>query len=142
MCSAFSRVTIDQNIYRDIVKNRKNHNIFIDLEKEDILAKNWHYKDEQGRIFGPYSAQQMNDLFQLFKFTEKYRVKKKYVNDDFISFKYLIKRYYKKILSEKLNMDKTRSKALSKKTIEFRKGDLISMKGKSRIEKFSSQGRV
>lgn len=83
----------------------------------------------------------MNDFFKFEKIGEKYKVKKKFVNDDFIPFKLLIKRYYKKILAEKLDIQKTRSRALSKKTVEFKKGDLIKNK-KSRIEKFSSQGRV
>ena len=60
------------------------------------------------------------------------------MNDDFIPIKILIKRYYKKILAEKLDIEKTRSRALSKKTVEFRKGDLIKGKSKHKIEKFSS----
>ena len=140
ICSAFSRVTIDQNIYHDIVKNRKTHNVFTDLEEPDadLKAKVWHYLDEKGNIFGPFSSQQMNDFFQLHKFSDKIKIKKKYVNDDFVPMKLLIKRYYKKILAEKLDIDKTRSKALSKKMVEFRKGDLIKGKSKNRIEKFAS----
>jgi hypothetical protein len=57
ICSAFSRVTIDQNIYSDIVKNRKNHNIFLDLEDDDPKEKKWYYKDEKENIFGPYSSE-------------------------------------------------------------------------------------
>ena len=57
ICSAFSRVTIDQNIYSDIVKNRKNHNIFLDLEEDDPKEKKWYYKDEKENIFGPYSSE-------------------------------------------------------------------------------------
>lgn len=41
-----------------------------------------------------------------------------------------------------MDIEKTASKALSKKTIEFRKGDLVKKGKKVRIEKFSSQGRV
>ena len=67
----------------------------------------------------------MNDFFQFCKISDKCKVKKKYVNDDFVQLKILIKRYYKRILSEKLDIDKTKSRALSKKTVEFRKGDLI-----------------
>lgn len=69
-------------------------------------------------------------------------MKKKHVNDDFIPFKVLIKRYYKKILADKMDIDKTRSRALSKKTIEFKKGDLIKGSRNKIEEKFSSQGRV
>ena len=56
ICSAFSRITIDQNIYADIIKNRKDHDLFLELEKEDIKEKQWYYKDERKNIFGPYSA--------------------------------------------------------------------------------------
>lgn len=77
------------------MKNRKDHNIFIDLEEEDsdLKDKVWHYMDEKENIFGPFSTQQMNDFFQLHKFSEKCKVKKKYTNDDFVPFKILIKRY-------------------------------------------------
>ncbi len=98
------------------MKNRKKHNMFIDLEDEDINTKSWHYMDENDNIYGPYSSNQMNDYFKLYKFTEKYKVKKKDENDDFISIRIIIKRYYKKILLENLDIDKTRSRALSKKT--------------------------
>lgn len=64
------------------------------------------------------------------------------MNDDWVPFKIIIKRYYKKILAEKMDIDKTRSRALSKKTAEFKKGDLIKGQNKNKIEKFSSQGRV
>lgn len=143
LCSAFSRVTIDKNIYIDIIKNRKAHNIFLDLAEkgENIDEKQWHYMDDKDNIFGPFSTQQMNDFFKLFKLNEKFKVKKKFDSDDFIPFKVLIKRYYKKMLAEKLDIEKTRSRALSKKTVEFRKGDLVKTK-KNQIEKFSSQGRV
>ena len=79
----------------------------------------------------------MNDFFQLFKFTEKFKVKKKYINDDYISLKVIIKWYYKKILAENLDIDKTSYKALSRKTQEFWKGNWIKfVKGKSKIERF------
>lgn len=106
--------------------------------KENLDDKVWHYMDEKENIFGPFSSNQMNDFFQLHKITDKYRVKKKYVHDDFVSFKILIKRYYKKILAEKMDIDKTRSRALSKKTAEFKKGDLVKGQNKNKIEKFSS----
>jgi hypothetical protein len=142
LCSAFSRITIDKTVYLDIIKNRKKHNIFLDLEEEDIKEKKWHYKDEKDNIFGPYSSEKMNDFFQLYKLTEKFKVKEKHRNDDFIPFKILIKRYYKKILAENLDIEKSRSRTLSKKTQEFRKGDRIKNNNKNKKESFVNQGRV
>jgi len=84
----------------------------------------------------------MNDMFKLHKLNDTFKVKCKFKNDDFISFKIIIKRYYKKILSENLDIEKTRSRALSKKTKEFRKGDKIQRKRKTRSEFFQNQGRI
>lgn len=142
LCSAFSRITIDKTVYMDIIKNRKKHNVFLDLEDEDIKEKKWHYKDEKDNIYGPYSSEKMNDFFQLYKLTERFKVKQKHKNDDFIPFKILIKRYYKKIISENLDIEKSRSRTLSKKTQEFRKGDRIKSKNKNKRESFVNQGRV
>lgn len=65
ICSAFSRVTIDKNIYYDIIKNRKCHNLFLELEDEDenYDDKLWHYMDGKENIYGPFSTRQMNDFF-------------------------------------------------------------------------------
>jgi|GEM_PF-6624602 len=71
ICSAFSRVTIDQNIYADIIKNRKEHDLFLDLETEDEKEKKWHYMDDRKNIYGPYSSLQMNDMFKLYKLNDK-----------------------------------------------------------------------
>ncbi len=81
----------------------------------------------------------MNDMFKLHKLNEDSKVKEKFKNDDFIWIKLVIKRYYKKILAENLDIEKTRSRALSKKTIEFRKGDRVKRKsGKFRTETFKT----
>ena len=142
LCSAFSRMTIDQTVYGDIVTNRKKHDIFLDLETEDVKEKKWHYMDEKGNIYGLYSSQQMNDLFRFFKLNEKCRVKRNYVDDDYVPLKIIIKRYYKKILSENLNIDKGAQKALSKKTQEFRKGSKLEINKGQKKESFRNQGRV
>ena len=40
------------------MKNRKAHNIFIDLEEKDadVDEKVWHYMDEKENIYGPFST--------------------------------------------------------------------------------------
>ena len=142
LCSAFSRMTIDQTIYGDIITNRKKHDIFLALETEDSKEKKWHYMDEKGNIYGLYSSLQMNDLFRFFKLNEKCKVKRNYVDDDYVPLKLIIKRYYKKILSENLNIDKGAKTALSKKTQEFRKGSKIEIAKGQKKESFKNQGRV
>ena len=56
LCSSFSRITIDKTVYADIIHNRKKHNIFLDLDEEDVNEKKWHYMDGNDNIFGPYST--------------------------------------------------------------------------------------
>ena len=82
-------------------------------------------------------------MFKLHKLNEKFKVKEKFKNDDFIWIKLIIKRYYKKILADNLDIEKTRSRSLSKKTMEFRKGDKVKRKNsKFRTETFKNQGRI
>ena len=84
----------------------------------------------------------MNDFFQFFKLTENCKVKKNFEHDDYVPMKLIIKRYYKKIIAENLNIEKGSKKSLSKKTQEFRKGDKISINNKKKKESFRNQGRV
>jgi hypothetical protein len=94
--SMFSEIAIDKNVYNDILVNRKKHNVFIDFEEGPLDAKMWYFKDEKGCINGPLSAQQMNDLYQLGKFTEDYAFSKD-LEVNFVSFNRFIKKYYAKI---------------------------------------------
>ena len=142
LCSAFSRMTIDKTVYVDIITNRNKHNIFLDLETDDPTLKKWHYMADNGNIYGPFSTIQMNDFFQFFKLTEDCKVKKNFEHDDYVPIKLIIKRYYKKILAENLNIEKSSKKSLSKKTQEFRKGDKISINSKKKKESFRNHGRV
>jgi len=95
--SAFSEIAIDKNMYTDILNNRKRHNIFLEFEEGPIDEKSWYFKDETNRVSGPLSARQMNDLYQLGKFTEDYSFGKD-PEGRFTSFQRMIKKYYIKRL--------------------------------------------
>jgi len=95
--STFSEIAIDKNMYTDILNNRKKHNIFLEFEEGPIDEKNWYFKDEKNRMSGPLSARQMNDLYQLGKFTEDYSFGKD-PEGRFTSFSRMIKKYYIKQL--------------------------------------------
>ena len=127
MYSALTRMTIDKTILNDILTNRKNHNIFLDLEDDDENEKKWHYIDENENIFGPLSSNDMNQRFLLTALGENTKIKKKF-DDDYYSLKVIIKRYYKRVLCEKLNID-VGPKKLSKRTLDFRNGEKILRKG-------------
>ena len=138
--SAFSRVSVDQTLYNDIITNRKKHNLFLQLEEEDLNSKKWYFLDEEQMIHGPFNTIQMNDFFIFNKLTVNFKVKEAYKNDDFIPFKYLIKRYSKKLIAETEEGNK-RKPELKNRTKNFKKGDLV--KGPVKFkENFKTQGRM
>ena len=137
--SAFSRVSVDQTFYNDIITNRRKHNLFLELEEGDANQKKWYYLDESQVIHGPFSSVQMNDFFIFDKLTVKFRVKETYKNDEFIPIKYLIRRYYKKFISEMEEANK-RKPELKNRIKNFKKGELIAGKSKFK-ENFKNQGR-
>ena len=140
MYSAFSRISVDQTFYNDIITNRKKHNLFLELEEEDVNLKKWYYLDETQTIHGPFSSTQMNDFFIFNKLTVNFKVKEAYKNDDFISIKYVIKRYYKKFVA-KMEEANVRKPELKNSTKNFKKGALVMGKGRAR-ERLHTQGRT
>lgn len=141
ICSALSRLSIDRSVYVDIVSNRKKHNIFLELEEEDPGVRKWYYTDDKEIIRGPFSSQQMNDFFVLNKLQESFHVKESYKNDDFIPFKLIIKRYYKKITAE-MEESKKRRPDLKNGTKNFKRGDLLKLPKRHMKENFKNQGRM
>lgn len=141
MYSSLTRMTIDKTILTDILSNRKNHNIFLELEDDDVDEKKWHYLDESDNLYGAFSSQEMNERFQLTVLSEGTKLKKKF-DDDYYSMKVLIKRYYKRILCEKLNIEQG-PKKLSKRTLDFRNGVKILRKGViPKKERYEPRGRI
>ena len=141
MYSALTRMTIDKTILTDIMNNRKNHAIFLELEDEDIDDKKWHYVDDDDNLYGPFSSKEMNERFILTVLTGTTKIKKKF-DDDYYPLKVLIKRYYKRVLCEKLNLD-TGPKKLSKRTLDFRNGEKILRKGViPKKERYEPRGRI
>lgn len=141
MYSALTRMTIDKTILTDIMNNRKNHAVFLDLEDEDIHEKKWHYVDDDGNMYGPFSSKEMNERFSLTVLTETTKIKKKF-DDDYYPMKVMIKRYYKRVLCEKLNLEKGPRK-LSKRTLDFRNGEKILRKGVvPKKERYEPRGRI
>ena len=134
-------MTIDKTILTDIMNNRKNHAIFLELEDEDIDEKKWHYVDDDDNLYGPFSSKEMNERFILTVLTGTTKIKKKF-DDDYYPLKVLIKRYYKRVLCEKLNLD-TGPKKLSKRTLDFRNGVKILRKGViPKKERYEPRGRI
>lgn len=140
ICSAFSRISIDRSVYVDIMANRKKHDIFLLLDTEDPDAKKWHYIDSGEIIRGPFSSRQMNDFFLLNKIDDRIMIKENFKNDDFIPFKLIVKRYYKKI-TEEVEEAKRRKPDLKNRTRQFKAGEFVPIK-KKRMENNHYYGRM
>jgi hypothetical protein len=140
ICSALSRISIDRTVYIDILNNRKKHDVFLTLDGDEPDVKKWHYLDESEMIRGPFSSRQMNDFFIFNKISDKTMVKEAFKNDDFIPFKLVVKRYYKKI-TEEVEEAKRRKPDLKARTKLFKKGEFVTSK-KSRMENIHYNGRA
>lgn len=138
--SAFSRMSVDQTFYNDIITNRRKHNIFLELEEEDPAVRKWYYLDEAQVIHGPFNSVQMNDYFIFNKLTVNFKVKEAYKNDEFIPIKYVIRRYYKKFIAEMEEANR-RKPELKNRIKNFKKGEMLAGKTKFR-ENFKNQGRT
>jgi len=146
-CSNFSRVPVDKVLYKDILKKRKEHRVFLELEAEEYHdEKRWYYIDDKdGTIIGPLTPEDMNQRFELEVFKENTKLKKKF-EEDYYPLSVLIKRYLKNVLSEKLDLQKGPA-PLSNKITKFKKGEALIkthkekevFEQKNREERFFSQ---
>ena len=106
------------------MKNRKKHNIFLMSTQEDAEQK-WYYKDEAGFVFGPFTPQVMNDHFVLGKIKEGFMIKEQFTHDDFVPFKHIIKKYYRKLAYDIDNQCTKHAPDLKTRTKIFRTGESI-----------------
>jgi hypothetical protein len=121
-CSKLTRIQIDRVLYKEILLKREEYQIFLELEEENPILKQWYYFKENGAICGPLNSFEMNKLYLNFQINEKTKIKKK-SDDDYFFLSRLVKRYYKKVLEKKLNLEKEKGK-ISNKIQRFRKGKI------------------
>jgi hypothetical protein len=139
-CSNFSRIPVDRVLYRDVLRKRKEHKIFLELESEECYAdKIWYYIDDKdSKIIGPLTPIEMNERFELEAFKETTKMKRKY-EEDYYKLSILVTRYIKNVLSEKLDLHKEPA-PLSNKVSRFRKGEAM-IKHKKEKEVFEHKHR-
>ena len=138
-CSTLSRTPMDRVLFRDILKRRKNYHVFSDLEKDDTETKKWYYIEERNHSYhGPLSCTEMDQRFHLGQINEKTKVKVR-DDDDYYFFGRLVKRYYKNVISQQLDLQ-SHSTALSNKVFRFKKGVALS-KTKRKVENFQTKNR-
>ncbi len=121
-CSGLSRIKTNTVIYREILENRKDHPLFLEIDEDNVVAKKWYYINKEGVIFGPLNSIEMNKLFELKVLLPRTEIKQK-SDDKYICLTQYVRRYYKKCLEKKHDLLEDKSK-ISKKLAKFRKGKL------------------
>ena len=122
-CSKLSRIKIDRVLYKEILNKRQDHSIFLDLEEENPIIKKWYYINLDEIIEGPYNSFEMNNFYVKKKINERTKIKRSTLDDDYFFLSRYVKRYFKKILEKKLNLEKDKRK-ISNKIQRFRKGKI------------------
>ncbi len=116
------------------------HQIFIETENENTTQKKWYYiEDRTELIKGPLNDHQMEKLWELKSINPKTKIKKKY-DDEYKRLSCLIKKYFNRVLRDKLNLE-SRSTALSNKIINFKKGQLVFKKDTKKKENYFTRNR-
>ena len=89
---------MDRVLYKEILNKREEHQVFIEMEKENPTTKKWYLKHQSGVIEGPFNSFEMDKKYQTKYINEKTKIKLKEDDTYFFLARY-IKRYYKKIVS-------------------------------------------
>ena len=141
ICSNLSRIGMDKLVIENILRNRKEHPIFSEIEPtEDAKSKIWYMMDDKDdKIIGPFTNSEMDQRFELMILKVTTKIKKKF-EEEYYPLMVLLKRYYKNVLSERIETDKKETGKLSNKVIKFHKGELIKSHLKMK-EKFDPKQR-
>lgn len=140
-CSTLSRTPMAKIIFKDIMGKREAHSVFSELENQSGEEQSkWYFIDDRDRsIRGPFSSGEMDDRFRLKQINERTKVKKR-DDDDYYFFGRLVKRYYKRILSQQCDIE-TKNTGLSSKVFRFKKGVALSRKKGLGLENFATKNR-
>jgi hypothetical protein len=144
LCSNFSRVTMDRVLYADILRKRKEHRVFLEIEAPECHNDTlWYFVDDKsGMINGPFTPIEMNLRFEMGVFSERTKLKKKF-EESYIPLSVIIKRYFKNYLCEKLDINKGAA-ALPSRIARFKKGETPKIPGRNRemYEQRNREARV
>lgn len=96
--SVVSRLSIDFEMFFDILENKHAHQPF----EEVATGDSWLYQDEDGAVLGPFSSLDMNLYFQQDRFSSEFHFKKS-SDEKFLPFDQILKRYYKRLHPEMIS---------------------------------------
>lgn len=137
--SNMSRVDMERVLLREILKNRREHPVFTELDKLSGGSSLWYFlEDKSQRIQGPLDSAAMDGFFFDELLNENSKLKKK-EEEDYYSLFVLLRRYFKRHLEERLQLAKNKAR-LPKKVAIFRKGCKLSKKT-AELEEIELRGR-
>ena len=96
-CSEYSQLTLNKASFDEILNNRKDHKVFAILSETEPDSKTWRFKDKNEIVKGPFTGQQMDDLFQLKTLDIGTLIQHKSQSDEYLLLNSYVKRYYKKL---------------------------------------------
>ena len=128
--SEFSQITLNKSAYDKIAKNPHQHDIFLDIDKDDSQTRKWFIRERSNKIKGPFTGIQMNDLFKL-----GHLIPDSYVRDDlsveFFPLKLIVRKYYKMMVAEGLDV---KSKTKKEKKEGMKRGSCFVFKQNMNLE--------
>lgn len=108
--SRLSTITVNAEVFRNILANRDSHNIFSSMD-EDVDCSRWFYQSGSNEVEGPFDSFEMDNRFKEFKVNEDSKIKRE-GEEEFVSLVRLIKRYYTNVVAyqDKARMSKASSR--------------------------------
>ena len=101
-CSNLTRVKMTTVLIKDIFRNRSLHPVFSSIS-ESPLEKIWLVQHpERLEVDGPFNGYEMDQLFKTEKLAKLTKIKRKYLDDNFLPLNRYVKRYYKLIVNKKI----------------------------------------
>lgn len=139
--SNMSRVDMERVLLKEVLKNRAEHRLFSELDRsaEGEEPSTWYFLHSRNEsIHGPFSSAEMDCFFAEGQFNESSKLKRKH-EEDYYAFFLILKRYFKKILEERLAIGREKSR-LPKKVAVFKRGCKASKKEVD-VEEIELKGR-
>ncbi len=89
-------------LIKDILKNRDQYPVFSSLS-EVPYEKIWLIQKVNGQeTTGPFNGFEMDELFRTNQLERQTKIKRKYIDDNFLNLNRYVKRYYKTIVNKEV----------------------------------------
>ena len=128
-CSGFSKITVDRDLFLNIMRKRKEHPIFTSLEPLRLSEALWYYlEDREGQELGPFNSEEMNKRFNVELLNEQTQIRQK-LDEQYRPLSFYVKRYYKSVVCNIHNLRRS-SVNVPTKTVRFAAEELLPRRAK------------